>query len=226
MNPTDFINQNVNQQIDLDGFPAEQPYQCYDLVNKWSESLGHSRFTGLYASDIFGQQPESYQWINNTPTRVPQAGDVIVWNRSYGNGAGHTAVATGAGDRNNFQSLDQNWNAPRCLLQWHSYDGVIGWGRPNNIRGGNMPDYQGELENERKGYQALLETYNNTVAEMEAERKGYDAAVAEIAKLKEQLKNCAGGTLDQATKDQIKETNTNTNLLVTWFKKIFNIGDK
>jgi hypothetical protein len=133
MNPGDFIAQNVNKQIDLDGFPANQPFQCYDLANKWSQTLGYGRFTGLYASDIYGQQPQNYDWIPNSPQAVPQAGDVVVWNRNKGNGAGHVAIANGVGNTSYFESLDQNWSAPRAVGVRHDYSDVIGWGRPKKL---------------------------------------------------------------------------------------------
>lgn len=139
MSPQQFIGQNNGQQVDLDGFPTWQPYQCFDLANKWSLTRGYSRFTGLYASDIYGQQSGNYTWIANSPSIMPQPGDVVVWNRNYGNGFGHVAIATGDGNTTWFNSLDQNWNAPRCVITRHSYDGVIGWGRPKNLINAGAP---------------------------------------------------------------------------------------
>jgi len=152
MTPQQFIAQNNGKQVDLDGFPTEQPYQCYDLVNKWSLTLGYSRFSGLRAYDIFGQQPQNYTSISNSPTAVPQAGDIIVWNSSKGNGFGHTAIANGVGNTSTFESLDQNWSVPRCVGVKHDYAGVIGWLRPKNInagtpaQGGSDMVIQGENE--------------------------------------------------------------------------------
>ena len=132
MSPEQFIADNNGKQVDLDGFPREQPYQCYDLVNKWSLTRGYQRFSGLYAYNIYGQQPQNYIW---TPRGqgVPQAGDVMVWDASKGNGAGHTAVANGVSNGSYFESLDQNWSVPRCVGVRHDYSGVIGWGRPRNL---------------------------------------------------------------------------------------------
>jgi hypothetical protein len=133
----DFINQNNGKQVDLDGFPAYQPFQCYDLANKWSLANGYGRFGGLNASDIFGQQPQNYTWVRNSPTGVPPAGAVVVWDGGINNGPGHVAIATGGGDTNTFVSLDQNWNQPRVGLVRHDYNHVIGWGIPkNNVTAG------------------------------------------------------------------------------------------
>lgn len=131
----DFYNTYNGKQIDLDGYPKEQPFQCYDLANKWSMESGYQRFVGLYAHEIFGQQPQNYTWVRNSPTGVPPAGSVVVWGAGINNGPGHVAVATGQGDTSSFVSLDQNWGVPRCIPVRHNYNHVIGWGIPRNATG-------------------------------------------------------------------------------------------
>lgn len=126
-----FLNQYNNKYVDWDGVYGAQ---CFDLVNKWSTYLGYRPFTGLYAYGIIDQTQGNYTKILNSPTAVPQAGDIIVWNSRYGGGYGHTAIATGIGDTNSFESFDQNYptGSPAHLVR-HSYDGVIGWLRPNKL---------------------------------------------------------------------------------------------
>jgi hypothetical protein len=132
-----FLNQYNNKYVDWDGVYGAQ---CFDLVNRWSTYLGYRPFTGLYAYGIIDQTQGNYTKILNSPTAVPQAGDIIVWNSRYGGGYGHTAIASGIGDTNFFESFDQNYptGSPAHLVR-HSYDGVIGWLRPNKLTtGGNM----------------------------------------------------------------------------------------
>lgn len=121
----------------------------FDLVNKWSTTLGYQPFGGLYASGIYNQPQGNYSQIPNSPTAVPQAGDIIVWNNRYGGGFGHTGIATGEGDTNYFVSFDQNYptGSPSKPVR-HSYDGVIGWLRPNklNVSGDNDMINQGANE--------------------------------------------------------------------------------
>lgn len=121
----------------------------FDLVNKWSTYLGYKPFGGLYASGIYNQPQGNYSQIPNSPTAVPQAGDIIVWNNRYGGGFGHTGIATGEGDTNYFVSFDQNYptGSPSKPVR-HSYDGVIGWLRPNklNVAGGEDMINQGANE--------------------------------------------------------------------------------
>lgn len=130
-----FLNQYNGKYVDFDGVYGAQ---CFDLVNKWSTALGYRPFTGLYAYGIFDQPQGNYTQIRNSPTAVPQAGDIIVWNSRYGGGFGHTAIATGVGDTNSFESFDQNYpTGTSSHLVRHSYDGVIGWLRPNKLTTGD-----------------------------------------------------------------------------------------
>lgn len=126
-----FLQQYNGKYVDWDGVYGAQ---CFDLVNKWSTYLGYRPFTGLYAYGIIDQTQGNYTKILNSPTAVPQAGDIIVWNSRYGGGYGHTAIASGIGDTNFFESFDQNYptGSPAHLVR-HSYDGVIGWLRPNKL---------------------------------------------------------------------------------------------
>ena len=126
------INRYIGQQIDVDGYPPNQPFQCYDLANRYSIDIGYQRFGGLYASDIFGQQPQNYNWVKNTPSGIPPRGAVVVFTRVYGSGWGHVAITTGEGNTSYFVSLDQNWSAPRVVATRHDYSQVIGWGIPKN----------------------------------------------------------------------------------------------
>lgn len=96
---------------DFDGYYG---WQCFDLVNYyWNYLYGHG-LHGDYAKDIptandFSGEATVYK---NTPSFVAQPGDVVVFNDSYGSGAGHTAIVlNGNADGNlmQFQSLDQNW---------------------------------------------------------------------------------------------------------------------
>lgn len=141
-----FFNTYNGKFVDFDGAYGAQ---CFDLVNKWSTTLGYRPFSGLYASGIYQQPQGNYSQIPNSPTAVPQAGDIIVWNNRYGGGYGHTGIATGEGDTNYFVSFDQNYptGSPSKPVR-HSYDGVIGWLRPNNLNVSGDNDMMNQGENE------------------------------------------------------------------------------
>ncbi|MGW7996701.1 CHAP domain-containing protein [Staphylococcus xylosus] len=95
-------------------YDSEYGWQCFDLVNEqWDYLYGHG-LKGDYAKDI----PEENNFIGeatvyeNTPDFKATAGDIVVFNENYGEGAGHTAIVTNGnydGNYLQFQSLDQNW---------------------------------------------------------------------------------------------------------------------
>jgi chromosome segregation ATPase len=49
-----------------------------------------------------------FEFLENTPDFVPEPGDIVVWKQSYNNGSGHTAVATGKGNKSTFEATSQN----------------------------------------------------------------------------------------------------------------------
>lgn len=142
-------NKYIGRQIDFDGYYG---FQCFDLANQYSVDIGGRNFTGLNASDIFGQQPGKYDWIKNSsylpgcPTGVPPNGAIVVWDGGINNGPGHVAIATGEGDTNTFVSIDQNWGADRVTKVRHNYNHVIGWGVPKGVT--NMANYTEEKINQ------------------------------------------------------------------------------
>jgi len=170
MNPDAYIG----QQIDLDGFPREQPYQCYDWANFWSNKNGYGRFTGLYAYNIFGQQPENYTWVKNSTAGYPPMGAIVVWDGGINNGPGHVAVARAGSDTNTLRTDDQNWGQPRVVPIDHNYSHVIGWGIPKNNQGensmviGNGENWYGrlnKLHNQVRGRDLDRATFNAFVGQ-------------------------------------------------------------
>jgi len=122
----DFINQFNNKSLDYDGVYGGQ---CVDLAKKWLSVLGYS-VTGAWGNAIDWDKHGSMtdlEWIANTPTGVPQEGDLIVWGmKPYG----HIAVFI-EGNTNRFTSFDQNYPVGSvCHVQEHNYSNVKGWLRP------------------------------------------------------------------------------------------------
>jgi len=116
--------------------------QCTGLVNVWCDDwLGLSHIWGD-AKDMMAwarthaDNINDYDVIDNTPTNVPQVGDMVCWNGNVGGGAGHTAIATGNGNVNEFETFDQNWSPTYCHKVTHNYSNVMGWIRPRNQQGG------------------------------------------------------------------------------------------
>lgn len=85
-------------------------WQCFDLVNFYWNYLTGGQLYGLYAKDIpFNNNFNGLATVyENTPSFLPQKGDIVVWNGNWGEGAGHVAIVQSA-NINTFVSLDQNW---------------------------------------------------------------------------------------------------------------------
>ncbi|WP_239724713.1 MULTISPECIES: N-acetylmuramoyl-L-alanine amidase [unclassified Mammaliicoccus] len=102
-----YMNKLVGKGWDFDNAYG---WQCFDLVNFYWNYLTGGQLYGLYAKDIpfknnFNGLATVYK---NTPSFLPQKGDIVVWNGNWGEGAGHVAIVQSA-NINTFVSLDQNW---------------------------------------------------------------------------------------------------------------------
>lgn len=131
----DYMSKLKGYWWDFDGaFGA----QCFDLANMYWNYLTGGRLAGYYAKDIptannFNGLATVYK---NTPSFLPQKGDIVVFHSGYGGGAGHVAIVWSA-NINSFQSLDQNWyggaqSNPREVAQLitHYYDNPMYFIRP------------------------------------------------------------------------------------------------
>lgn len=140
-----FVTDWTGKYIDFDGVYG---YQCMDLMHKYIvEVLGQSNpqilqaptaaqvylnFTNIYGHEYFDK-------IDNTPTGVPQKGDIVFWGYPLSpyteNGqtkyAGHVAMFRD-GNTISFNSFDQNFPVgTSCHIQLHNYNGCLGWLRYN-----------------------------------------------------------------------------------------------
>jgi hypothetical protein len=140
MTLNDFILKWQGKFLDFDGI---YPNQCFDLFHQYLvECLGltdGSILAAPAAHDIYKnfnslKGHELFDRIENTPTNIPNEGDIIIWNSTQW---GHVAIFI-AGNVNTFNSFDQNWPAGSpCHVQSHNYNGVLGWlrykGQPDTI---------------------------------------------------------------------------------------------
>lgn len=102
-----YMNKLVGKGWDFDNAFG---WQCFDLVNFYWNYLTGGQLYGLYAKDIpFKNNFEGLATVyENTPSFLPQKGDIVVWNGNWGEGCGHVAIVHSA-NINTFVSLDQNW---------------------------------------------------------------------------------------------------------------------
>lgn len=125
----EFVTKWNGKGIDFDGAYGDQ---CMDLMHQYVvEVLGLSdgrilaapaaKYVYLNFSTIYGNQ--YFERIANTPTGVPQKGDIVLWDGYYG----HVAIFK-EGNVNNFRSFDQNYPVgSKCHIQYHNYTNVLGW---------------------------------------------------------------------------------------------------
>lgn len=123
-----FFNKYNGVGLDVDN---SWGVQCVDLASKFIDEvcgipnttlMGYEYWT-LYNSTPFLNN--NFNRISNTPSFVPQKGDLVVWAEA---GQNHVAIATGEGNTSYFYSYDQNWGSPNCPTKriHHDYSGVTG----------------------------------------------------------------------------------------------------
>lgn len=111
------------------GNTPENTGQCVGFVEVWIDSLGLPHVWGNAKDLLANADPAHFEIIQNTPTNIPQPGDILVWGTALGP-VGHTALVERA-DVNNVYTVDQNWREHKYVERvQHTYYGVLGWLRP------------------------------------------------------------------------------------------------
>ena len=169
MTLSDFIAKYNGKIVDTD---LAYGGQCMDLMHQYIVDvlgLPLSLFAAPTAYEAYkGANDSRFTKTDNTPTGVPQAGDIMFWNTTVGS-AGHVAIFV-SGDANSFTSFDQNWpTGSLCHEQPHDYKGVAGWLHFNQndlqntidelrqARDNNWTLYQNELEKNNELNQQLTD---------------------------------------------------------------------
>ena len=140
MTNQDFVNKYNGKGINFDGYYGNQ---CMDLWQQYNkEVVGAPAIPAAVAKLVWlnNAYPLGYYTkVANTPTNIPVAGDVVIWDGT----AGHIAVFQ-TGDVMKFTSFDQNYPSQGyydkygnfigtgvCHLQTHNYNNVLGWLHPH-----------------------------------------------------------------------------------------------
>jgi len=129
----EFFDAYLGLWVETNKGEASTNDQCVDLWRAYNRKV-------IAAPDMFGNAVDFwtnypldfYTKIPNTPTGIPQLGDVIIWGTKYGK-YGHIAVCTDIADTKTFTAFGQNDPVgSACHYQPHNYTGVLGWLRPKN----------------------------------------------------------------------------------------------
>lgn len=123
----EFVKKHTGKKLEVAG-SANAMYQCTDLCNGYlRDVLGLPIIEWTNAIDFPKKAGDKYEWIQNTPTGVPQKGDLMVFKIGK---YGHISIFI-EGDVNSFDSFDQNYPiGSSCHIQKHTYKNVVGWLRP------------------------------------------------------------------------------------------------
>jgi hypothetical protein len=132
MTLSQFVAKYDGKGVDWDGAFG---YQCMDLYRRYvHDVLDFPQSPPVEgAADVWTTYlTEYFEKVPNTPTGVPEPGDVVIWNRRLGP-YGHIAIFI-SGDANSFVSFDQNFPVGSlCHKQTHSYTNLYGWLRPKKV---------------------------------------------------------------------------------------------
>lgn len=135
----EFLKKYNGKYVEVAGNTALN--QCVDLANAYlREVLNQPIVEWTNAVDFPSKLTEKFDYIPNTPTGVPQEGDLVIW---QGATYGHIGIFL-EGDVNHFHSFDQNWpTGSYCTPVEHNYNNVKGWLHFKSV------DIQAELDKVR-----------------------------------------------------------------------------
>lgn len=124
---TNFVSKWNGVYVEVSGTTAQN--QCVDLANLFiRDVLKLPMIEWTNAKDFPSKAGDKYEWIVNTPDGVPEEGDLVIWDGTWG----HIAIFLN-GTVNDFHSFDQNYpTGSPCHIQYHTYDNVKGWLRCKN----------------------------------------------------------------------------------------------
>lgn len=103
--------------------------ECVGLVMVWAQALGLPHVWGHAKDLLVNADRAAYDVIPNTPSAVPQAGDIIVWRQGFNGTYGHTAISTGKATTATFEVFEQNnpLGAGCRVATYRNYAYVDGW---------------------------------------------------------------------------------------------------
>lgn len=134
---SDFKEKHLGLRIDLDGFPVNQKFQCWDLANKYFLYIGgHKIHCGQsgYVKDIANQRNTNglLNFCDDIGLKAEmQPGDIVVWtNRSPHCPYSHIAIYDHDNGQDEIYFLGQNQPYPWVTVQRIPWQGIIGVFRP------------------------------------------------------------------------------------------------
>jgi regulator of replication initiation timing len=184
-----FLDKYNGQYCEVAG-SADAKNQCVDLANAYlRDVLSQPIVEWTNAIDFPSKLTGNFDYILNTPTGIPQEGDLMISGVSYG----HIGIFL-EGDANRFTSFDENYpTGSFCTVVEHNYNSpkVHGWLR---FKKDSIPDSaeltacKTQVADEIK---KKNETYNE-LQEVKQERDGLKSQVQTYDGLMIQYSNLLG----------------------------------
>lgn len=143
----EFKNRYLGKSVDVDGFPANQKYQCWDLVSGvyfpyiGGRTISCTR-TG-YVKDIATQRLTNGLLDFCTDVGLEaelQAGDICIWGNSPECPLSHIAIYDHDEGQNAVYFLGQNQPYAYTTVKQIPVGGIIGVFRPDIFMGGKNPE--------------------------------------------------------------------------------------
>lgn len=132
----EFVNRFNGKATDFDKGAG---IQCVDLAKMYiyfvlninPQSIGNAEAYWRRYNEL-PYLHDNFEKIPNTPSFIPQKGDIAVWDTRHGK-YGHIAICDGVGTTRYFYSYDQNWVIKKMHRVKHDYKGgFAGVLRPRN----------------------------------------------------------------------------------------------
>lgn len=204
----DWLNAEVGQYRDFDG--AWQA-QCVDEFNFYYRFLtGRNPYSDGYgvpgAKDLWNVPTSRFTKIPDSPSLVPQPGDILIYGSGWGGGYGHVEMVTGLDARGATIVGNNLTGNPRLAVQrtyrtWAQMNGLIGVMRFNGFSQGEQPMNRDE---EANAYRIVL---NREMEHNGSGRNGYQfitAAKAELDAQRAQIKATIDGLKTALANEQAK----------------------
>jgi CHAP domain len=101
--------------------------QCVGLIEVWLDQHKLEHIWGDAKDLLANADPQIYTVVKNGPNNAPPRGAIVVWDRTWGGGYGHTAICVASTPLHLavFEQNDPDGYPP--LLATHDYNGVAGW---------------------------------------------------------------------------------------------------
>jgi hypothetical protein len=121
--------------------------QCVSVPSLFFETNGWPELDGDTALDIYNDfRNPAYQVEANTPQGIPQPGDAIFFDSSYGAGDGHTASVISATLTTITAFEQDDPNGSPAHIKVYPYNNILGWLHPVGSQGGDMPLTAGQID--------------------------------------------------------------------------------